>query len=60
MKTKADQARARTDTIYSAATENKRALDEEIIPGIEKAMGDVEQVAAQNKVVKHSDDTLSK
>ena len=60
LKTKADQARARTDTIYSEATENKRALDEEIVPGIEKAMVDVEQVTRKNKMVKHADDGLSK
>ena len=60
LKQKAEQARTRTDTIYSDATENNRQLNEEIIPEIEKAMDDVEGVAANNKMVKQSDDFLSK
>merc|ERR1712008_300313 len=35
-------------------------LNEDIIPGIERAMADVEGVAAKNKMVKQSDDSLSK
>ena len=60
LKQKAEQAATRTDTIYTDATENKRQLNEDIIPGIERAMADVEGVAAKNKMVKQSDDSLSK
>ena len=60
LKQKAEQAATRTDTIYTDATENKRQLNEDIIPGIERAMVDVEGVAAKNKMVKQSDDSLSK
>merc|ERR1712051_230872 len=51
LKQKAEQAATRTDTIYTDATENKRQLNEDIIPGIERAMADVEGVAAKNKMV---------
>ena len=60
LKQKAEQAATRTDTIYTDATEKKRQLNEEIIPGIERAMGDVDGVAAKNKMVKQNDDIISK
>ena len=60
LKQKAEQAAERTDTIYTDATEKKRQLNEEIIPGIERAMGDVDGVAAKNKMVKQNDDIISK
>ena len=60
LKTKAEQARARTDNINSDAMETRRELNEDIIPGIERAMADVERVTQINKVAKQNDEQIGK
>ena len=60
LKTKAEQARARTDNINSDAMETRRQLNEDIIPNIERGMADVERVTQINKMAKHNDEQIVK